>query len=120
MSRQFRPQPQANGIAAISAAIGRKTKTPTRIRGGVVFGFSSSESPSGLRRIGAASGSRASAISSLPASVVVFDPRGSVVRAMFSPEVRRPQAVALYAYVTVAYETVRCARFSDEFLDIPW
>jgi hypothetical protein len=34
--------------------------------------------------------------------------------------VRRPQAVALYAYVTVAYETVGCARVSDEFLDIPW
>jgi len=40
------------------------------------------------------------------------------VRAMFSPEVRRPQAAALYAYVTVAYETVGCARASDEFLDM--
>jgi hypothetical protein len=59
-------------------------------------------------------------VSSFAAKVAVFDPRGSAVRAMFFPEVRRPQAVALYAYVTVAYDTVGCARVSDEFLDIPW
>src|ERR1700761_4850318 len=110
MSRQFRPQPQANGIAAMRAAIGRKTNTPTKMRCGVVFGLSSSKSPAALRRIGAAPGSTESAVSSLTTSVLVGL---SGVLGMFSPEVRRPQAATLYAYVTVAYETVGCASVPD-------
>src|ERR1700750_3201387 len=112
MSRQFRPQPQANGIAAMRAAIGRKTNTPTKMRCGVVFGLSSSKSPAALRRIGAAPGSTESAVSSLMTSVLVLGLSG--VLAMFSPEVRRPQAATLYAYVTVAYETVGSASVPDE------
>jgi hypothetical protein len=38
---------------------------------------------------------------------------------MFSPEVGRPQAATLYAYVTVAYETVGCATVPDEFFEMP-
>src|ERR1700750_225430 len=117
MSRQFRSQPQANGIAVMRAHTGRKTNPPTKMRCGVVFGFSSSKSPAALRRIGAALGSTESAVSSLMTSVLVLGLSG--VLAMFSPEIRRPQAATLYAYVTVAYETVGCARVPAEILENP-
>jgi hypothetical protein len=39
--------------------------------------------------------------------------RASEVLAMFSPAVGRPQAAFMYAYVTVAYDTVGCARVNE-------
>jgi hypothetical protein len=36
-----------------------------------------------------------------------------------SLRVRRLRAAALYAYVTVAYDTVGCARPTDEFFQKP-
>src|ERR1700761_4050180 len=111
MSCQFRPQPQANGIEAASASIGTKTNTPTVSCCAQDVGFSSI-SGAVLRSSGAAAGSSASAVSALtagPVLVTSIRSGASLVRAMFSPEVRRPKAAALYAYVTVAYETVGCA-----------
>src|ERR1700733_9927513 len=117
MSCQFRPQPQKNGIAATSASIGAKTNTPVMICCALVVGFSSISGTT-LRSSGAALGSRDSAVSSVGARTVPLASRVSGVLAMFSPEVGRPQAATLYAYVTVAYDTVGCARALDEFLDM--
>src|ERR1700722_5899841 len=109
MSCQPRPQPQKNGIAASSASIGAKTNTPVMICCALVVGFSSMSGTT-LRSSGAALGSSDSAVSSLCTRVALLVSGASGVLAMFSPEVGRPQAAVLYAYVTVAYTTVDCAR----------
>src|SRR5215472_1384232 len=96
MSCQPRPQPQANGIAAARASIGTPTNRPTRKRWTIVLCSSSMSGRAGIVLVPLV-------------PLVPFVPRASGVGDIVLLEVWR-RAEALYAYVTVAYDTVGCTR----------
>src|SRR6266571_4889376 len=118
MSRQPRPHPQASGTAARSASIGTATKRPTRIRSPVPLG---SGSRSGRDRLGAGTGGASTATPAVVVSVevvmVVLALRGAL-----RPDERSARTevwgVCRYAYVTVTYATVGCARAGQTFLEL--
>src|SRR5580700_9834051 len=107
MSCQPRPQPQATGMAAISARNGTATKTPTRTRSKVLLG---SASISGRVRAGPGAGGVMTVPGTSARSVVAVigvprsaggDDQGASAFAYTGFKGR-----CKYAYVTVAYATV--------------
>src|ERR1022692_4280581 len=117
-SCQPRPQPQATGTAATSARNGTATKRATRTRSKVLLGsgLMSGRARAGPRAGGASTVSGV-AVRSVVAVIGVPRSLGGSADGWRAPS-HTPgfRGRCKYAYVTVGYDTVGCARAGTYFL----